>query len=82
MNERTDRCYKFHTNKVTWYDAFKICSQEGAYLAIITSRDEIRVVKDIFENYVYSSIELYNDLINIGFIDWKGNLMLHAIHGK
>ena len=83
MDERTGSCYKFHAHTRTWWDAFKTCSAEDAYLAIINSDTEAQVVKDIFEKYPDTVIKSeHPNVISLGIIDWEQNREWYTIHGK
>ncbi|KOB76297.1 C-type lectin 21 [Operophtera brumata] len=51
LDVRTDRCYKFHSQAKLWEEAYRICQQEGGYLAIINSDLEATVLKELFAKY-------------------------------
>ena len=41
--------YKVHAKKETWYEARKICEQEGAHLFVIKSKQEAEIVNALVE---------------------------------
>ncbi|KAJ4442990.1 hypothetical protein ANN_04638, partial [Periplaneta americana] len=43
--------YKFHTEGLTWREAVKACSREGAHLAIINSETESSVLQSLFARH-------------------------------
>ncbi|KAI5632835.1 macrophage mannose receptor 1-like [Phthorimaea operculella] len=50
LSKQTDKCYKFHRNRKTFYDAAETCVAEGGHLAIINSQTEADVIREIFDN--------------------------------
>ena len=83
LDERTGHCYKFHAHGRSWLDAFKTCSAEESYLAIINNDTEAQVLRDIFEKYPDSVITSdFKDVVGIGIVDWEHNREWYTIHGK
>ncbi|XP_032513844.2 macrophage mannose receptor 1-like isoform X1 [Danaus plexippus] len=64
------RCYKFHLNPRSWYEAVKICDAEQSYLAIINSDAEADVLVNITKNAPKDDIEdtnYLNGAVHLGF---------------
>ncbi|XP_039754526.1 secretory phospholipase A2 receptor-like [Pararge aegeria] len=76
----TGSCYKFHKNQVIWSDAFKVCSAEGGYLAIINSKEEAAIMKDLFNKQYPNGPRSYITLI--GFHDWHKDGVWRTVHGQ
>ncbi|KAI5651671.1 lectin c-type domain-containing protein [Phthorimaea operculella] len=85
MNDYTQHCYKFHNFGQTWSDAFKTCSAEGGYLAIINSEEERIVLENLMMDYPNETIKTNSDCkddVFIGFYDWSENSEFMTVHGE
>ncbi|CAH0719672.1 unnamed protein product, partial [Brenthis ino] len=83
LDNRTGNCYKFHADARSWVEAYETCFAEEAYLAIINSHTEARVLTDIFSNHPSNMIHAdHPNVMNIGMIDWEHNREWYTIHGE
>ncbi|CAH0719677.1 unnamed protein product, partial [Brenthis ino] len=83
LDMRTGNCYKFHAEAKSWVEAYEICFAEQAYLAIINSYAEARILADIFANYPSFTIHAdHPNTMSIGIIDWQHNRDWYTIHGE
>ncbi|XP_072943532.1 macrophage mannose receptor 1-like [Epargyreus clarus] len=57
------KCYKLHTTRRNWTDAYTICKTERSNLAIINSEEE----RDYFKHLVKDKTNKDNDLFHLGF---------------
>jgi len=73
--------YKFHSKSATWNDAWNICTQEGAHLAIVNSEAESKVLKEIFSRFPKLQDVTYNDFAFIGFHDLYNEGLYLTIYG-
>ncbi|XP_026333047.1 hemolymph lipopolysaccharide-binding protein-like [Hyposmocoma kahamanoa] len=61
-------CYKFHPEPRKWSEAFKTCSAEGAYLAIVNSDEEVEHLKNLFAEYPPKILTSdYKDCVFLGY---------------
>ncbi|XP_023951360.2 C-type lectin domain family 10 member A [Bicyclus anynana] len=61
----TGSCYKFHSNHVTWAEAYKFCAAEGAYLAVINNKEEANRLAELHKKHYPQSTEQYVTLIGV-----------------
>ncbi|KAJ8681206.1 hypothetical protein QAD02_016993 [Eretmocerus hayati] len=62
--------YKLYTNLTTWNEARESCKKEGAHLAIINSRKEAELLRDMFTNSTLMKTPDFNKVrVLIGFHD-------------
>lgn len=82
--ETSNRCYKFHSNPAKWKDAFRICNNEGAYLAIINSQEEADEFVNLFKKYPVESLKgNFNKIfIHVGFADLLSVGTFKTINGE
>jgi hypothetical protein len=55
-----------HSEPKNWHEARKICEQEGGHLAIINSKEESKVLQEIFAPV---AAKVKRDWAHIGFHD-------------
>ncbi|XP_063535864.1 hemolymph lipopolysaccharide-binding protein-like [Cydia strobilella] len=84
LDNRTNSCYKFHKEGRSWPNAFKTCMAEDAYLAIINSQTESKVLKELFNKHSHDDIpgNFYKDASSIGFTKWVEFGDFFTIHGE
>ncbi|XP_045772145.1 macrophage mannose receptor 1-like [Maniola jurtina] len=79
FSAKTGSCYKIHKRHLNWADAFKACSAEGGYLAIINSREEAAVLKDMYSHHFANTLRFVSF---IGIHDWDKDRTWKTIHGQ
>ncbi|XP_045771390.1 C-type mannose receptor 2-like [Maniola jurtina] len=80
FSAKTGSCYKLHKTPLIWAQAFKVCSAEGGYLAIINSRDEASVIKDINSRHNPTGSKF--EVTYIGLVDWSKDRVWRTVHGQ
>ncbi|KAI8435532.1 hypothetical protein MSG28_003828 [Choristoneura fumiferana] len=83
FDSRTNSCYKFHTTPLIWTRAFVACAHEGGYLAIINSKLEHQLIKELYSKS-YSSIISGNynrGAIHLGYKSFEHLSLWMTIHG-
>ncbi|XP_069358516.1 hemolymph lipopolysaccharide-binding protein-like isoform X3 [Maniola hyperantus] len=80
FSARTGSCYKLHKTPQAWAQAFKVCSAEGGYLAIINSSDEASALKNIYSRRYPNASR--SDVTYIGLISWSKDLVWRTVHGQ
>lgn len=80
---RSGSCYKFHRQGRPWYKAYTTCKAEEAHLAVINSKRENKVLKDLFAKYPSSRIEkgTYTHNAYIGVRDWEDGKSWMTVEG-
>lgn len=80
----TESCYKFHSNAVDWKNAYRICSNEKANLAVINSQEEADVLVKLFKKYPFKSLKgsFNKNIIHIGFADLLSTGTFKTINGE
>ncbi|XP_073944593.1 macrophage mannose receptor 1-like isoform X1 [Choristoneura fumiferana] len=84
FDSRTNSCYKFHTTPLIWTRAFVACAHEGGYLAIINSKLEHQLIKELYSKS-YSSIISGNynrGAIHLGYKSFEHLSLWMTIHGQ
>ncbi|XP_026326334.1 macrophage mannose receptor 1-like [Hyposmocoma kahamanoa] len=83
-NNVTGSCYKFHIIARNWQRAFKTCSAEGGYLAIVNSPEEAELFKTMhLENLRRTTTQNVNNRISfLGFRFWQELGAWVTIHGQ
>ncbi|XP_068084793.1 hemolymph lipopolysaccharide-binding protein-like [Anabrus simplex] len=61
--------YKFHTLVKTWSEAYDICEQEGAHLAVINSDTEANVLMELYKHSPKAKGASQGDNIYVGCND-------------
>jgi hypothetical protein len=74
--------YKFHPTAVIWQDALRVCAQEGARLAIVNSKEEANLFKDLFAKYPSVKGALDNHNAFLGYHDFYSEGRFETIFGK
>ncbi|XP_034830760.1 macrophage mannose receptor 1-like [Maniola hyperantus] len=77
---RTGSCYKFHDRELIWSEAFKVCSAEGGYLAIINSNEEAAVFREMYREHYPNASQYF--VTAVGFHDWDKNGIWRTVHGQ
>ncbi|XP_075986757.1 C-type mannose receptor 2-like [Anticarsia gemmatalis] len=69
FEERTNKCYKFHTKPRNFEQADFVCSAEGGRLAIVNSDKEAEIIRDLYAQYPNEKMlgNFYKDRILLGF---------------
>ncbi|PSN52798.1 hypothetical protein C0J52_12204, partial [Blattella germanica] len=57
--------YKYHNEGKKWYDAKIICNNEGAHLAIVNSKKEVSILKELYSRLP----KIHDEFIFIGMTD-------------
>jgi hypothetical protein len=74
--------YKLHTKSAKWYEARRICVQEGAHLAIVNSEAESKVLKEILARFPKLENVTFNEVALIGFHDLYEEGQYLTIYGE
>ncbi|XP_022827253.1 macrophage mannose receptor 1-like [Spodoptera litura] len=84
LDSRTGFCYKFHTVPRTFSRAHFACSAEGGHLAIVNSKVEATVLKELYAKYPDGKMigNFKKDAAIIGFYDWGERGDWRTIHGQ
>lgn len=80
----TNRCYKFHAKPAKWQEAFRICSNEGANLAIINSEQEAELFVVLFKKYPIGSLRgtFNKHILHLGFSDLVNTDNYKTVNGE
>ncbi|XP_041975633.1 C-type mannose receptor 2-like [Aricia agestis] len=62
------KCYKFHREPLSWFEAYATCFREEGELAIINSPEEARVVTNLLRDHINSNVPDPN-MLYLGFSD-------------
>ncbi|KAJ8707775.1 hypothetical protein PYW07_011452 [Mythimna separata] len=80
LNTATGSCYKQHKRSMSWADAHKICTAEGAYLLILNDKQEAHAIK---KEYLSSpSKGNKGNATYVGIRNWYGDGTWLSIHGE
>lgn len=59
-----------------------MCSAEGGHLAIINSKEEAAILKDLFNKNRLLYKTYQNEVSYLGFFKWSGDEDWITVHGK
>ncbi|XP_052759365.1 macrophage mannose receptor 1-like [Galleria mellonella] len=83
LEPQTGSCYKFHHICQTWHRAYMTCESEGGHLAIINSKTEAQVLKELYaKNLIISPPCDNKDMAMLGFLDWNREKYWTTIHSE
>ncbi|XP_069670535.1 hemolymph lipopolysaccharide-binding protein-like isoform X2 [Periplaneta americana] len=74
--------YKMHTEGKPWYDAVRICAEEGAHLAILNSEREVQELLKMWAPFKNHFPGFEDELAFIGFHDFKTAGQFVTIFGQ
>nr|BAG54785.1 low-expression lectin 2 [Bombyx mori] len=75
------KCYKFHAEPLSWYDAYLICKSEEGNLAIVNSADEASFITEMLSENLDRKVPDPNILF-IGFSDLMFPFQYRTILGQ
>ncbi|KAJ0182595.1 hypothetical protein K1T71_001964 [Dendrolimus kikuchii] len=76
----TGKCYKFHSEPLSWHDAYLVCKSEEGQLAIINSAEEAALVTSFLGEHLHSSAPDPN-ILYVGFSDLMFPYQYRTIKG-
>ncbi|CAG9786437.1 unnamed protein product [Diatraea saccharalis] len=83
LDVRTGSCYKLHRAGRTWQRANMICMAEGGHLAIINSKTEAQVVRDLLAKHPDENLIAQDkNVFSMGFHDWGDTGAWFTVHGQ
>ncbi|RVE45770.1 hypothetical protein evm_009570 [Chilo suppressalis] len=83
LESRTGSCYKFHRVGRTWRNAYMTCMAEGGHLAIVNSKTELEVIKEIFARYPPDTrMAQSKEGVSIGIHTWGEDRVFYTVHGQ
>lgn len=75
------KCYKFHSEPLSWHDAYLACKLEEGHLAIINSAKEASIVAGFLGEHLNSNIPDPN-ILYLGFSDLMFPYQYRTITGN
>ncbi|CAH2050273.1 unnamed protein product, partial [Iphiclides podalirius] len=75
------KCYKFHSEPLSWHDAYLVCMLEEGRLCIINSAEEASLVVNILGEHL-NNIAPDSTILHIGFSDLMFPFQYRTIAGE
>ncbi|CAH0724776.1 unnamed protein product, partial [Brenthis ino] len=77
----SSKCYKFHAEPLSWYDAYLACKLEEGRLAIINSAKEANIIVGFLGEHLNSNAPDHN-ILYLGFSDLMFPYQYRTIEGQ
>lgn len=74
---RNEKFYKFHENKLTWYDAKNKCEEELSHLAIPETDQDLEIMLQFVNEEKDNWVGITDNKIEGNFLDIFGKIFFH-----